>query len=71
MTRHAVTNTLGALAVAWLVATTTAMTIGATTLVAKLLDRPSTPSQCPALVKEWQAVGVPKHIQIKCKEFFT
>jgi hypothetical protein len=40
-------------------------------LVAKLLDRPSTPSQCPALVKEWQAVGVPKHIQIKCKEFLT
>jgi len=28
MTRHAVTNTLGALAVVWLVATTTAMTIG-------------------------------------------
>ncbi len=68
MTRHAVTNTLGALAVAWLVATTTAMTIGMTTLVAILLDRPSTTSQCPALVKEWQAVGVPKHIQIKCGE---
>lgn len=71
MTRQATANALGALAVAWLVISTAVMAIGATSLVAKLLDRPSTTSQCPGLVKEWQEIGVPKHIQIKCKEFLT
>jgi hypothetical protein len=39
-------------------------------LTVGLLDRQkAAESQCQALVKEWQAVGVPKHIKIKCGEY--
>jgi hypothetical protein len=49
-----------------------AMVMGVSALTFHLLDQQKKlQSQCPALVKEWQAVGVPKHIQIKCKEFLT
>jgi hypothetical protein len=49
-----------------------AVVMGVSALTFHLLDQQKKlQSQCPALVKEWQAVGVPKHIQIKCKEFLT
>jgi hypothetical protein len=46
-----------------------AMVMGVSALTYHLLDQQKKlQSQCPALVKEWQAVGVPRHIQIKCGE---
>lgn len=47
-----------------------AMVMGVSALTFHLLDQQKKlQSQCQALVKEWQAVGVPEHIQIKCEEF--
>ncbi len=49
-----------------------AMVMGVSALTVHLLDQQKKlKSQCPGLVKEWQEIGVPKHIQIKCKEFLT
>ncbi len=46
-----------------------AMVMGVSALTFHLLDQQKKlQSQCQALVKEWQAVGVPRHIQIKCGE---
>ncbi len=44
-----------------------AMVMGVSALTFHLMEREEIKSQCPALVKEWQAVGVPKHLQIKCE----
>lgn len=40
-------------------------------LTVKLMERPKLQSNCPRLIETWKANGLPKHIQIKCKEFLT
>jgi hypothetical protein len=38
-------------------------------LTVTMLEKPKLQSQCPALIESYKITGVPKHIQIKCKEF--
>ena len=38
-------------------------------LTVTMLERPKLQSNCPSLIESYKITGVPKHIQIKCKEF--
>jgi hypothetical protein len=38
-------------------------------LTVQLLEKPKLQSNCPGLIESYKITGVPKHIQIKCKEY--
>jgi hypothetical protein len=51
---------------AWAMLLAVAITLVFSLVVMTLNRQKAAESQCLALIKEWQPVGIPKHIKIKC-----